>query len=90
MIPDRSDVARSRQTSGAMVLLYLTESGAFYAAIQIVRLALSLGVVPTTPVYGSLHTASNVFTYATAVITVSTLLSELCILRLLSDGGENS
>lgn len=81
------------------MLLYLTESGAFYAAIQvsanvlpgnelcqrwlnspsqIVRLALSLSVVPSTPVYGSLHTASNIFTYATAIITVSIMSNDLC------------
>lgn len=81
VIPQRSGVDRLHQTSGAMVLLYLTESGAFYAAIQIVRLALSLSVVPSTPVYGSLHTASNIFTYATAIITAMYPPAVILIIR---------
>lgn len=53
----------------SQVLVFLTESGAFYAVLQIVRLALSVSVVPSTPAYGSLDTAFAVFQSSTQFIT---------------------
>lgn len=54
---------------GARVLLHLTESGLFYAMIQIVRLGLVLGLNPSTPIFGSLFTGSRAFNTASAIVT---------------------
>ncbi|TFK99452.1 hypothetical protein BDV98DRAFT_625743 [Pterulicium gracile] len=58
------------QHRASRVLLFLTEFGLFYAVIQIVRLAMSLSVGPSTPVYGSLYTASVAFKTATTIVTM--------------------
>lgn len=57
------------RSEGARVLLFLTESGLFYVIIQIIRLALTLSVVPSTPTYGSLVSAGTVFHNITRIMT---------------------
>jgi hypothetical protein len=54
---------------GARILLLLTESGLIYAIIQIIRFALTISIVPSTPVYGSLFTAAGIFQSATTILT---------------------
>jgi hypothetical protein len=49
-------------------LILLTESGLLYAVIQIIRLALVVSVVPSTPQNGSLVTAFQVFERTTMII----------------------
>lgn len=60
------------------ILLLLVESGFLYATIQIARLALAISIVPSTPVYGVLHTAQKVFEsisqIVTAIYTPATIL----------------
>ncbi|TFK98746.1 hypothetical protein BDV98DRAFT_572163 [Pterulicium gracile] len=64
-----SVTAPNRSFRGSKVLVYLTESGAFYAVIQIIRLALTLSISPSTPTYGSLDTACAVFAGTSAIVT---------------------
>ncbi|TFK96040.1 hypothetical protein BDV98DRAFT_576845, partial [Pterulicium gracile] len=53
---------------GARILLLLAESGLLFAIFQIVSLALSSAVVPSTPQYGSLDTATVVFSHITVIL----------------------
>jgi hypothetical protein len=54
---------------GTKILILLTESGLLYAALQIVRLGLAASVVPSTPPYGSLNTATYVFERTSFVVS---------------------
>ncbi|TFL00041.1 hypothetical protein BDV98DRAFT_605511 [Pterulicium gracile] len=55
--------------SSSRILTHLTESGLFYALLQIARLALTVSVVPSTPRYSTLDTAQRVFQRGGAIVT---------------------
>jgi hypothetical protein len=62
------DGIRSMRFTGTRVLILLTESGLLYAVVQILRLALTVSVVPSTPINGSLVTATHVFERTTMIL----------------------
>jgi hypothetical protein len=59
---------RSLRLTGTRVLILLTESGLLYAVIQIIRLALTVSIVPSTSQNGSLVTAFQIFERTTSII----------------------
>ncbi|TFL02294.1 hypothetical protein BDV98DRAFT_567029 [Pterulicium gracile] len=56
---------------GARILVLLAESGIVYVLIQIIRLALTVSIVPSTVPYGPLDTANMTFGRATTMVTIS-------------------
>ncbi|TFK95278.1 hypothetical protein BDV98DRAFT_587187 [Pterulicium gracile] len=63
---------------GAKVLIYLTESGAFYAVLQITRIGVALSVTPSTLEFGSLY--SNSYNFLNESLTVAAMYSPAVIL----------
>lgn len=83
---------------GARLLLYLTESGLFYATLQvsashprsqeltsestpqIVRLAFAVGLMPSTPVFGTLYQGAYIFLSGSNTVAASRLLFVLLLM----------
>ncbi|TFK95391.1 hypothetical protein BDV98DRAFT_608967 [Pterulicium gracile] len=59
------------KVGGARIIVLLAESGLVYAVLQIIRLALNVSIIESTPFYGSLDTEYPIFQSASLVVTVS-------------------